>query len=383
MLVNMGVEPEAAGDALTGAIIGHTLDKPATGIKHGDAASDHAACRNCGTELRGAYCSSCGQTAHLHRSLSSIAHEISHGVFHFEGKIWRTIPELFFRPGRLTRRYIDGERAKFVSPMAMFLFTVFLTFAVVSVTGLFGAETLNAGAAPIATEFREGNQSAIEQTDEQIAALRKRLETADPEQQAQINKDLAELESARAVMQALAEGNLRALAEIDEGNDALAAPAKEESPSQVSNTWPRPGSRLAEAFEQARDNPQFLLYKLKTNAYKFSWALIPMSVPFLWLLFFWRRDIHLYDHAIFTTYSLSFMMLLFMTLSTASSLGAPGPLLAILLFLIPPMHMYAQLRGTYGVSRAGAFIRLFFLLIISLVVISVFSVLLVIFGFLP
>lgn len=36
-----------------------------------------------------------------------VRHNILHGVFHFEGKIWRTIPELCFRPGRLIRRYID------------------------------------------------------------------------------------------------------------------------------------------------------------------------------------------------------------------------------------------------------------------------------------
>ena len=35
------------------------------------------------------------------------------------------------RPGELTRRYIEGERAKFISPLALFLFSVFLLFAVV------------------------------------------------------------------------------------------------------------------------------------------------------------------------------------------------------------------------------------------------------------
>ena len=57
-----------------------------------------------------------------------------HGVLHFEGKIWHTLPMLAWRPGELTRRYIDGERAKFVSPMALFLFSIFLMFAVASFT---------------------------------------------------------------------------------------------------------------------------------------------------------------------------------------------------------------------------------------------------------
>lgn len=377
-------EPEAASDALTGAIIGHTVDRASGDARLAQAAHEHGRCLNCGAPLQGAYCSACGQSAHLHRSMSSIAHEILHGVFHFEGKIWRTIPELCFHPGRLTRRYIDGERAKFVSPMALFLFSVFLTFAVVSLTGLFGIDNLNAGAAPIATEWRAGNQSALDRTNEQIEALRARLETAEPQERAQISKEISDAEEARAVMQALAEGNWRALAEVDQQQNESPAPserAANETAGSETNAWPTPGSRLANALEQARENPQLLFYKLKTNAYKFSWALIPLSVPFLWLLFFWRRDIHLYDHAIFTTYSLSFMMVFFMALSTASSLGAPSLVLNILLVLIPPLHMYAQLRGTYGISRWGTWVRLFFLLIITLVVLSVFSVMLVLFGF--
>jgi hypothetical protein len=38
-------------------------------------------------------------------------------------------------PGQLTRRYIEGERARFVSPVALFLFSVFLMFAVFSSIG--------------------------------------------------------------------------------------------------------------------------------------------------------------------------------------------------------------------------------------------------------
>ena len=56
-------------------------------------------------------------------------------MFHFEGKVWRTLPMLVAHPGSLTRRYIDGERARFVSPLALFLFFVFLMFATISSLG--------------------------------------------------------------------------------------------------------------------------------------------------------------------------------------------------------------------------------------------------------
>ena len=55
--------------------------------------------------------------------------------YNFEGKIWRTLPMLAWRPGEMTRRYIAGERARFISPVALYLFTVFAMFAVLNFTG--------------------------------------------------------------------------------------------------------------------------------------------------------------------------------------------------------------------------------------------------------
>jgi hypothetical protein len=83
----------------------------------------------------GKFCHECGQHAHIHRTLAAFGHDLLHGVLHLEGKAWHTLPLLMFRPGELTRRYIAGERMRFVSPLAMFLFSVFLMFAVMSFLG--------------------------------------------------------------------------------------------------------------------------------------------------------------------------------------------------------------------------------------------------------
>ena len=61
---------------------------------------------------------------------------------------------------------------------------------------------------------------------------------------------------------------------------------------------------------KAQENPELLVSKIQDAASKFSWLLIPLSVPFLWLLFPFSRRYHLYDHTVFVTYSLSFMMML-------------------------------------------------------------------------
>src|SRR6185295_11813963 len=113
-------------------------------------------------------------------------------------------------------------------------------------------------------------------------------------------------------------------------------------------------SWIREPLEKARKNPELLFYKLKTNTYKFSWALIPISVPFVWLLFPFSRRFHLYDHTVFVTYSLCFMMLLLMA---GTLVGLVAPAIAQFAWFIPPIHMYRQLRGTYALTRWGAIWR--------------------------
>ena len=128
---------EVIGDLAQSALAARAVEPG-----HGEGQDGHsheAACLNCGTALLGSHCHNCGQAAHVHRTLGAFFHDLLHGVFHFEGKIWRTLPKLAFKPGVLTREYIDGRRASYVSPIALFLFSVFLMFAVVKqVAGHFG-----------------------------------------------------------------------------------------------------------------------------------------------------------------------------------------------------------------------------------------------------
>lgn len=120
---------EGLGTAIEGSLLGRAVE-PKAGEAHGHSAAGPVVCANCQTVFSGNFCPECGQKGHIHRSLAAIGHDIMHGVLHLDGKLWNTLPLLIFKPGDLTRRFIAGERAKFVSPMSMFLFTVFAMFAV-------------------------------------------------------------------------------------------------------------------------------------------------------------------------------------------------------------------------------------------------------------
>jgi hypothetical protein len=348
---------EAAGDALTGGIIARAVEP-----QHGadavgaDGLTHEHACLNCATSLVGSYCHACGQHAHVHRTLSAFGHDLLHGVFHFEGKIWRTIPALFLRPGGLTRRYIEGERARFVSPLALFLFSVFLMFAVFESVG-----------GPIANDAQPPQVKASAET--RKASLRKTVVAA--------NDLIATLRAERELLVK----NGKPTDDIDKKMDAaaekLAEAAKEHGLSggfsledlKTSADIDTGSKALDERIRYGLKNPELLLYKLQSSAYKFAWALIPLSLPFMWLIFAWRRQYHMYDHAVFVTYSLCFVMLLLVAMALIAVAGIQTGWMILLV----PVHMFVQLRGAYALGKLSAFWR-------TLVLVSVASVVLNLFG---
>ena len=348
---------EAFGTAVEGGLFAKAIDErrgSSTPLEKGHFAEGQ--CLNCGTELIGAHCHSCGQKAHLHRTIGAFMHDLLHGALHFEGKTWRTLPKLLFKPGQLTRRYIEGERARFVSPMALFLFVIFLMFAVFQLTGISASTDM-----------------AAFDSQETQRALEARTEISEALQQA----DLTEEE--RTQYQARINEVERALEDIEAGRNYRYTRLDGGSTSREINLT---GIEVIDQGIVAkwRKNPEMMVYKMQTNFYKFSWLLIPLSVPFVWLLFFWRRRFRAYDHAIFVTYSLSFVTLLFIALSMLAKAGVNADTLALAAMLIVPVHMYKQLRYAYALKRFSAFWRLMVLSVFIWIIITLFVWLLLALG---
>lgn len=371
----MSGDIEGIGAAVTAGLAGHAVEP-----RHGGAGAAHvgARCLNCGTSLTGSHCHHCGQRADVHRSFGAIGHDLVHAIFHFEGKIWNTLPLLTWRPGDLTRRYIHGERARFISPLALFLFAVFLTYAVLAMVGSGGG--VGEGIAKAAAEQTRSN------------ALKESFhEEADRIDQRLADKGLpaAErhlLEEERETLQKSADylGVARRLSkkERDTGPPVLDDPAKQMMTSVefVSRTKVNTGVPFIDhGLEKAIANPALIFYKLQANAYKFAWALIPLSLPFMWLLFPFSRRFHTYDHFVFVTYSISFMLLLFVVVRLLN-LTIFGDVATAFAMLYVPFHMYRQLRGAYRSSRFGALVRTSLLLFFSLFSVITFMLLLLALG---
>lgn len=352
---------EALGTASEGGLLARALSRRSRpDARPADGHFDESACVNCATPLIGPHCHTCGQQAHLHRTLGALGHDIMHGVLHADGKTWRTLPLLAWKPGELTRRYIHGERAKFVSPMAMFLFSIFFMFAVFQAVGITPPTDIATGEG-----LRANVATARAELEGEVRADRERLARLAPDDpdRAKLTARIAESTEQIADLRKVETGQLNEL-KVNVTDDGTI------------------GVRFIDdgIIAKWRKSPGLMLYKLQTNSYKFSWLLIPLSLPFMWLLFAWKRGIRVYDHAIFVTYSIAFMSLLFLVVSLLVRWNAPEGLIAALVFIAPPLHLYRQLRGAYGLTRFSALWRLLVLSAMIWVIISLFVQILLVLG---
>lgn len=381
----MSNEIEAAGAAITAGLAARAIERG--GDAHG--AAHTGPCPNCGASLAGAYCHDCGQPVHISRTMHDVWHDFVHGVLHFDTKAWKTLPLLAFRPGSLTARYILGQRARFIGPMALFLFCVFLMFFVFA---LLGDGPLTAR--PILTQ----EQAAAEQGLLDRAANRLQQTIAGAEAAGDPDRAADARTTLRVVERSRAEGRIPEGITITEEPDGEVAvsigfgsaasrellfeeirAAHAEGRIHVNTGNPTIDKKIKAKLA----DPELAWYKIQNTAYKFSFLLVPLSLPLVWLMLFWKRGVTLFDHSVFVLYSLSFVTLLLIAWVLLNRVHSPitDQIAAVMVFAIP-VHMFFQLKGGYGLGWFSALWRTVYLLFAAAIALSVFIVLIVVMGLL-
>jgi len=349
------IDLEAAGGAMTGGIIAGAIERPA-----GQAGEHHTVCADCGAEVTGNFCSNCGQAAHVHRTLLHLGEELLHGVMHFDGRFWRTLPLLIINPGRLTREWVQGKRTRYVSPLAMFLFTLFVMFFALSFMP--HPETHSTSLADQISEQREDvakAERAVVEAQKAVDAAAAGMEPADGSPPA---FDSGAKAGVAAGALAAAEGKVTAekarLAQLQQElvqgrKDGLAPGSWQAQVADAAKDVSEDGKNngLTKTVAKKLKNPDLALYKLQQTMYKFAFLLVPLSIPFVALMFLWKRGFTLYDHGVFVLYSLTFMSLLLMAVVVAATtIRGAGGWAAGAGGLIAVAHMFAQLKGAYSLK---------------------------------
>ena len=86
-------------------------------------------CPNCGAPVHGPYCHACGQSEKgMVRSLREVVDDLADIVFNVDSRVFRSLFDLYFRPGFLTTEYIEGRRARYVTPFRLFFVLSLVAF---------------------------------------------------------------------------------------------------------------------------------------------------------------------------------------------------------------------------------------------------------------
>ncbi|MGD2128022.1 MAG: DUF3667 domain-containing protein [Lysobacterales bacterium] len=148
-----------------------------------------ATCLNCGTVLQGPFCHYCGQPdKNLLRFFPVLMRELMEDFLDFDSRFMRTMKPLLFKPGKLTRDYLDGRRFRYTPPLRLYLFTSIACFFVAA---LFAGDAI---------QIETGN----DQTDDIVSGVQigeiddpgveKALDRLDPKEREGVEKALENVE---------------------------------------------------------------------------------------------------------------------------------------------------------------------------------------------
>src|SRR5207245_1863262 len=90
-------------------------------------------CANCGATVTDKYCGRCGQRfEHKIHSVLHFTREATEDLTHADSRLWRTLFALLFKPGYLTREFLEGRRVRYLPPLRLYLVLSVLFFLVIS-----------------------------------------------------------------------------------------------------------------------------------------------------------------------------------------------------------------------------------------------------------
>lgn len=139
-------------------------------------------CLNCGAELQGEFCHACGQKAvAMHVGMHDFLHEAAHEFAHWDGKILQTVKLLIIKPGQLTKEFLAGRRARYLSPLRLYLTVslIFFTLAAILPTAMEGMVKVGPGKGPGSlkgdTEFERRLSHGLREANRDAHRLREQI----------------------------------------------------------------------------------------------------------------------------------------------------------------------------------------------------------------
>lgn len=398
-----------------------TNEPTAEATSASDAAS--ALCENCGRPRAERFCSQCGQNDRTYsRSLLPVLGELVRESFEFDGRLAQTLKLLLFKPGSLSTEFSRNRRARYMTPVRLYLFTSVIFFLTMSLAMSRVPNPLEeeadqdpfSGLAEIPGDVMDSLQAAVDSlqavvpglqlqvdgedvpvsmeiSESGIAALRANLE---PSQHGKLD-DLLKRESARVTQIALA-----ALAAAfdpeaqessgggrqgDPGPDEDATPSADSAArtagsvpdsSGATVVLPTSGGFLARmalnSFVDLMHDPDAFFERIIGNLSIAMFFLLPVYALMLAVLY-WRKKRYYIEHLVFGMHVHSFLFIIvtLMLIASITPIGATGQgWIQGILGLVVVAYPIIALRRFYGNGWFVTLVKAFVLGILYFTIVS-------------
>lgn len=354
--------------------------------------TEDGVCSNCGTKLSGPVCHSCGQTADgYHRPIWELFAEVFDGLFGVEGRLWRTVPPLMFQPGKLTRQYLSGVRARYVLPFRLYLTASILFFIVFGAMTSFenigepgdvvdaeavqeqmddAADAMDQGLANIPGLSDEERAAAVEAMRDQGVNLSELDALNEDPAVREARQNAWREETKLEIRRALLPEDYPEDADTTDGEDAVVDMEDGVTVSVSDDVGDLPywiRERLAEqAGKIIDDNGAAMIEEMFEWAPRLMFLLLPIYALLLAVTHFYKRGYYLYDHLVVSLHFHAYIFFLFVLLfALAPVLSGWG----VLIFLVwSNYYLYRIHRVVYSHGRFSSLLRTIFMDFVYLII---------------
>ena len=336
-------------------------------------------CLNCRhpLDLSDVYCPYCGQlntTKQL--SLKDFLGEFIGSVLTYDSRLRFTVKDLLFKPGVITRNYVNGQRLKYANPFRFFLSVSIIYFLVqgllsaITGTSQFKVNRSNDRATidsilnpnnivtlngnPLGKKLAIPNDTVVLNYD--TITSKKSTEAKDYEYKSET--DLDTIDWAGRLVERFTIYRSFYLA-TDIKNAPIALDSLKHNNTRL-NRWVYEKN---DAIDRVLDNPYGFMNYLLGKIPFFLFFFTPFFAFFFWLLYSKKKYTYI-EHMVFIFHIFSFIFLALLILIIPDSFFDEAILSSILFGIIGPFYFYKALRNFYKQGRLITIIKFVFLNVI-------------------
>ena len=296
-------------------------------------------CMNCGAPLAGEYCAVCGQRhePHVH-TLGHFLGEAFEGLTHADSRLWRTLGYLLVKPGRLTREFLDGRRARYLPPFRLYLVVSLLFFVI---AGLPEGMKTDSNAPP--------TRESVAKLDEATRSLESQLGDAPGAAQA-VAAMREEARRQRAQLEGQTDSHAGSV-ELDRDRVQLGFCDAFKNPGPKGDS----GYAMMQGFckKASHMSGQALVESLVHNIPRAMFVFLPLLAAIMKLLY-WRPKRYYVEHLLFLVHNHAFVFLALSIATLFDRLTPDGNLFGFVvafLWLYMFWYIFRAMRVFYAQSR--------------------------------